>query len=355
MSATNPENVDDAIEYFLEDKKYLGSDDETIANYRMVLSDFEEFIHDPERNPKGERLDPGEADRRVCMAWVSELREDEERNLADSTIASYAASLHGFYNYMSNEGIFEANPMSGVLEAMPEEVEKNPTRRELSVEQVSEFIQQVRSPLAKALIMLWAKTGMRHGETINLDIRDVHIDDPAIKDEYPAVRSEIEDQPDAIFVQSNISSGDVVNGEKRRHANKRKRDTVVPIDDEMKLVLARWLAVRPDSAVCSDGNPLFTATFHKWGHRLSESTVREVIRAETEPYGWWDGSEDYSTNVTPHYFRHFFTTHMRDSGDDDYLVKFIRGDVGDDIMDTYTHDWGNRVRDAYLDSIYKLL
>jgi len=35
------------------------------------------------------------------------------------------------------------------------------------------------------------------------------------------------------------------------------------------------------------------------------------------------------------------------------LVKYIRGDVEDDIMEVYTHDWGDQVREQYLDAIYK--
>jgi integrase len=41
--------------------------------------------------------------------------------------------------------------------------------------------------------------------------------------------------------------------------------------------------------------------------------------------------------VTPHYFRHFFTTHLRDRTGDRGIVKYLRGDVVEDVIDTYTH------------------
>jgi protoheme ferro-lyase len=36
------------------------------------------------------------------------------------------------------------------------------------------------------------------------------------------------------------------------------------------------------------------------------------------------------------------------------LVKYIRGDVGNDIVDRYRHFWGDEVREEYTENIYKL-
>ncbi|MUV61758.1 integrase, partial [Halobacterium sp. CBA1126] len=33
---------------------------------------------------------------------------------------------------------------------------------------------------------------------------------------------------------------------------------------------------------------------------------------------------------------------------------YLRGDVADDIIDTYTHNWGDRVREVYLANVYSL-
>ncbi|MFY4815602.1 integrase, partial [Haloarcula sp. AONF1] len=59
-------------------------------------------------------------------------------------------------------------------------------------------------------------------------------------------------------------------------------------------------------------------------------------------------------NVTPHYFRHFFTTHLRDRTGDRGVVKYLRGDVADDVIDTYTHNWGDQVREVYEANVYRL-
>ncbi|MFW5924275.1 MAG: integrase, partial [archaeon] len=52
---------------------------------------------------------------------------------------------------------------------------------------------------------------------------------------------------------------------------------------------------------------------------------------------------------------HFFTTHLRDRTGDRGIVKYLRGDVASDVIDTYTHNWGDRVRDVYEENVYSLL
>jgi integrase len=79
-----------------------------------------------------------------------------------------------------------------------------------------------------------------------------------------------------------------------------------------------------------------------------------VVVNHAENAGWHRTGGGSDENVTPHYFRHFFTTHMRDRTGDRGIVKYLRGDVAGDIIDTYTHNWGNRVRETYEQHVYSL-
>lgn len=62
---------------------------------------------------------------------------------------------------------------------------------------------------------------------------------------------------------------------------------------------------------------------------------------------------------TPHWFRHFFTTQLQPGRGDHprhlepSMIKYLRGDVMEDIMGEYTHDWGDTIRPAYEDAIYQ--
>ncbi|WP_435332544.1 tyrosine-type recombinase/integrase [Haloarchaeobius sp. TZWWS8] len=338
----------DAVAYFLEDQTYHGKAERTQEAYERVLRRFESFLDDPACGPAGESLTPADAGRRECMAWVHSLRGE----LAPSTVASYASYVHRFYAYMTQVGEFEANPMALVVEEMDESIDKDPTRRELSVPQMREFVAGIGHPLERALVVTLLKTGMRVGELCNLDVRDLSLDSPEVRQEYDlGDRVQLEGRPDSLFVAAEPARGTEYNGEVRVDSNKRKRSTVVPVDDELKRVLVAWLALRPDGP----SPALFTGTGGDWGERVTAQSVRHVVRKHAKAWGWYRTGGGATENVTPHYFRHFFTTHLRDRTGDRGIVKYLRGDVASDIVDTYTHNWGGRVREVYEANVYSLL
>jgi integrase/recombinase XerC len=336
---------DDPIAYFLEDIEYQGKSSRTRNSYERVLREFESSLGD-----RG--IDGGLDDisYRECMSWVHSLRGAH----AESSIATYASYLHRFYSYMVQVGVFESNPMTVVMEEMDESIHTDPTRRDIPVEEMRGFVGAIRHPLDRAVIVTLLKTGMRSGELCNLDVRDVNIDGLDLTDAgFDAVRPQLQGKPDSIYVSQEPTQGRAVNGEERSASNKRKRATIVPVDDELRATLERWLAVRPDPS--SSANPLFVTTSRNWGQRVTIDAVHHLVTTNAERMGWYRTGGGPQENVTPHYFRHFFTTHLRDRTGDRGIVKYLRGDVASDIIDTYTHNWGSRVRDTYEESIYELL
>ena len=333
---------EDTIAYFLQEMTFHGRTERTRSAYERVLRGFESFLQERETTL-------AEADRRDCMTWVHTLRADH----AGSTVASYAAYVHRFYAYMSQVGTFEANPMALVTEEMDESIQTDPTRREISVPEMRSFLSDVGHPLERAVIGTLLKTGIRVGEYCNLDLRDLYLDDSDVRSAYStAHRGALDGRPDSLYVPSEPTRGEEYNGQERSASNKRKRSTVIPVDTELKRLLKAWLAIRPDTTTTA--SPLFVST-DEWGRRLTPSMVRNVVTKRASERGWYRTGGDAAENVTPHYFRHFFTTHLRDRTGDRGIVKYLRGDVATDIIDTYTHNWGDRVRSTYEASIYRLL
>jgi len=72
-------------------------------------------------------------------------------------------------------------------------------------------------------------------------------------------------------------------------------------------------------------------------------------------HGWYRDGGGTEENFTPHYSRYLFTTHLRHRTGDRGVVKYLRGDVAQDVIDTYIHEWGSRVREIYEATIYSLL
>ena len=334
--------VEDPVGYFLEDLTYHGKTERTRDAYERVLRSAERFMSE-----RGTTL--ADADRRDCMAWVHRLRGE----YADSTVASYASYLHRFYGYMVEVGTFGRNPMALVTDEMDETIDTDPARREIGLPRMRAFVGDIEHPLEHAVVLTLLKTGMRVGECCNLDLRDVSLTDPEVRGTYDIPpRGGLDGRPASIYVASGPSRGETYNGEERGASNKRKRDTVVPVDDELAGALKRWLAVRPDAK--SSAEPLFCSTKDEWGARLTPKMVRSFVTDHAREAGWYQAGGGAEENVTPHYFRHFFTTHLRDRTGDRGVVKYLSGDVAQDIIDTYTHNWGDRVREVYEANIYSL-
>ncbi|WP_312908940.1 tyrosine-type recombinase/integrase [Natronosalvus caseinilyticus] len=339
--ASEPATIEEPVSYFLEEQRYHGKSERTVEAYERVLGQFESFVEDESG------VSPANATRRECMAWVHSLRG----RLEPSTIATYASYVHRFYDYMTRVEAFEGNPMSLVVEEMNESIDTNPTRREISIPEMRSFVGDLAHPLERAVVVTLLKTGMRVGELCNLDLRDLHTDFETVDLEWtPQVQ--LEARPDSLYVDEKPVRGAVVNGEERTASNKRKRGTVIPVDSELQAVLAEWLAIRPDAR--STAEPLFLDTGDSWGRRLEPSDVRYIVEEHARRRGWYRTGGGASENVTPHYFRHFFTTHLRDRTGDRGVVKYLRGDVASDVIDTYTHDWGDQVRTVYEANIYSL-
>ena len=336
------ETPEDPVGYFIEDLTYHGKTERTRESYERVLRRFEAFL------PK--ETTPATASHRDCMSFVHSLRGD----VAESTVATYAAYLHRFYGYMTEIGAFDGNPMTLVMEEMDEAVDKDPARRDVSVPAMREFVAGINHPLHRAVVVTLLKTGIRVGELCNLDLRDISITDPELEAAYSlGTRPALTERPNSLYVTPDASVGEELNGELRTASNKRKRATVIPVDDELHTVLKRWLAIRPDTT--SVAEPLFVGTAEGWGERLDPQSVRHIVERYARERGWYRTGGGAGENVTPHYFRHFFTTHLRDRTGDRGVVKYLRGDVADDVIDTYTHNWGDQVRETYEASVYRLL
>lgn len=333
------------VEYFLQDIEHHGRNERTATAYKRVLTDYEQFL--------AERFDktPPAASYRDCMAWVHELRSTH----SDSTVATYASYLNRFYSYLERVGHTDENPMTVVLEEMNESIESNPTRRDVTLPEMRSFVSEIHHPLHEAIVFVLLKTGIRAGELCNLDLIDVNLEHEA-RTWQP--RAHISGRSDSLFIATEHTYGQESGGERRNASNKRKRETVIPIDSELKDVLVRWLAVRPDVASNSTtpaaSEPLFVGTASSWGERLTPNIVHHVVEQYARAYGWYRTGGGAAENVTPHYFRHFFTTHLRDRTGDRGIVQYLRGDVASDVIDTYTHNWGDRVRETYLEHIYTL-
>ncbi|ELZ22536.1 site-specific integrase/recombinase [Haloterrigena salina JCM 13891] len=346
-------NRDDEIAAYMRNRK-SSVRTKTWRQHGTALRHFRDFID--ERN-----LSPGDLVDDDADDLVNWFKAKDAIN--DQTAKAYLGRISHMYDYAirrrrSNEfSDIDYNPIAIVIEDESFEEDGTSERREIGHKVMREAVQSIHHPLLLCMVVLLLKTGIRAGELVNIDMRDVHLDHHWAKEHFPECRENLEKRPDTLYIapRSEMEVGNVVNGEERKDPNKRKRGTYIPIDKELKSVMLLWLAIRPPSR--SPAEPFFTLTTGGRttipGDRLRSDYVWSKITDWAQEQGWWSSDATLESNVSPHYFRHYFRTIFGRKSGDELLVKYLRGDKGE-AMDDYMHYWGDNVREPYLQSIYKL-
>jgi|GEM_PF-6116155 len=284
------------------------------------------------------------------------LRQLREAGLAERTVAEYTRIVQSFLRTLLERGVVDSNPVAYVRDQT--EFETTATHKvERSVSEVAQLLQSVPDPQYQAAGILFAKTGIRNGECVNIDLSHLNLDHTGyrsfLRERGIPLHNRVADRPDALYIPSEPTMGETYRGERRKAGNKRDRETIIPIDNETKTALLRWVAQRPRTP---SPHPLWVGkrgtdriSMHSFGNLLTGRYAAES--------GFVSSANEES--FTPHWFRHMFTTQLKPGhGDhprsvDLATLRYLRGDVISDVTEVYTHDWGNTVRESYLDAVYR--
>jgi len=191
-------------------------------------------------------------------------------------------------------------------------------RKLISVEEMSLLINSVLDTRDKTILALLAKTGVRRGELIAMDITDIN------------------------WTNQSMTL-------KRKQFKKRSNRTVY-FDDETARLLKRWLGQRTR---LSPTTPSLFIGEH--GERLKRNGIYSMVLKYAERVQLHDSSSDRSEDhFSPHCFRHWFTTHLRRAGMDREFIKALRGDRRREAIDIYDHIDQVELRRAYLAFIPQL-
>lgn len=290
----------------------------------------------------------------VGVSEVSEFADYMRANVKESTCSTYYSTIRKFVDWYLTRGVFDYNPFAMAVEDGEVEFETQDTvKRRVAIEKLQKYINSIRNPHLLTYIVFLLKTGCRLGEAYNLDLRDIHLNHP-ISESMPEPRNEIKQEPDVLFIDSSIDAGQVYNGEKREHSNKKESTRAIPIDKELKNTLVWWIAIAPPSP--SPANPLFRNLKEEFGTRSGHDKLRIDFTDWAKKNGLHQGSG--SLNVTPHWCRHWFTTTLRENVSSDEVkigtvkeyVQYLRGDSDSDTIDIYTHDWSE---EAWITKVYE--
>jgi len=298
------ENKHDAINDFIRRKQAMDRSPRTLNAYSRTLRVFfhEEF---PD-------LDPEDVEVRHIEDYVSSLAE---RDLSKNTKRRYLESLSSFFGWAMKRPRFEnitGNPAAVVLEEIKQVYRERPDCA--TWENAKKIVHNIADPRNKAIAVVLAKTGCRISEALNIKLKDLMLDDGFI----------------------------------RLSERKGGSQTVVPVDQEVKDAIKRYLLIRPDA----DSEYLFLSIR---GDRVPSTQVQTAVRkAAVKANVMEEGETEFHRKFTPHTFRTVFTTLMRNQGMRDHVLQYIRDDSNNRTMDIYTRVDREDARQEYLECIKSL-
>jgi integrase/recombinase XerD len=293
---------------FVEDCHIRGLTDETIRRYKSVTQQFLKFVEQMS-------VQPVDVDKHTLQDYIRHRRSD---GIDHKTLENEISSISSFYGYLAFEDYVGKNPVPEVrkryLRPYKNETEGDieSPRKLISVEQMSMLINSVIDTRDRAILTLLAKTGLRRGELISLNITDIN------------------------WTEQSITL--------QKNQFKKRSGRTVFFDDETSRVVRHWLRQREDL------QPQTPALFvGEKGDRLKRNGVYSMVVKYATQVGLHDAkSSKPEDHFSVHNFRHWFTTHLRRAGLDRELIKVLRGDKRREAIDIYDRIDREELRRAYL-------
>lgn len=355
-SDTRPRQDDESlVEYYLY---FRGNEigPRSKRKYETAWDNLQRFL-------KQEGYTLPEITKKKALEWCEFLRA---QNIKERTAEYNVSAIRKMVDDLKQTPeVGEGNPFQEALDTDPFSYDDSTNKLEVPLNYLRRAIFNIDHPVTLFVFVVLLKTGLRRSELSNLDERGVNLDRP-IAAALDTPRPEIRDKPNTIYIDSSISEGDTVNGEKRKNGNKPESYREIPLDEETVNLFEWYLGLAPTSK--SPANPI-VRVFGNGGHdvkigdRLGTQGIYNRVVGIAEEHGW-----DVEGGVTPHWCRHWFTTQLRARINDDEVpigsakeyVQGLRGDSDDSVIDTYTHEWeiddeSKSYPEVYRDNIPTLL
>ena len=315
----------------------------TISHYEMVWREWCSYMETQGRHPACPTVAHVEAYIRQQLAPKAE----GGKNNVPRTVKEKLRKLNQVYRYWQRDPAFphpdEYNPIDLAKDRVTLTVRKTKEHRRIPIPELQTMVASVTNIRSQAIIMLQLKLGLRAGEVANIQLADIAMDDMDVSEYYPELGTHNRVLPydDVIY----IPAGD------ERDGNKSKRPRLLPLDDELRDVLNRYLFVRPDN-----GEPwLFLS--RKSHTKLTNRSPNKIWKSAFHPE--YEETDEHRA-VTSHFGRHRFTTYWRVEQDlNRQLVKYMRGDrtgayCGDRGMNAYLHAYYEDIESVYRAQMYTL-
>lgn len=304
----NTDDPEELLKEFGEDCELQGKTDETIRRYLSCLGIYVKFLKENEYHIMN-------LNKNLLRDFMRYLKK--ERGVKDRTIEAYFSAMNSFYEFLQYEGLIDNNPIIPFRKRYLNNGKETQIERKIpDIETMSRYINSIPKIRDKAIVLLFAKTGIRRGELISIDLDDIDWENYSI---------ELKDKP-------------------------KRTNRVVFFDRETARVLERWIEIREQR------QPNTPALFiNQSRDRLKRHGVSRAVKKWAEKVGLHDPDSDKKKEkFTPHCLRHWFTTIMRREGLERQFIQELRGDKRKETVDIYDHIDKDELKNAYKATIPEL-
>lgn len=275
--------IRDFLRYLYLERRYARN---TITSYGTDLIQFQRFL---ENQLGTSQLNWSLVDKRTIRYFLINL---QDQNVSKRTVARKLATLKSFFRYLVKNGIIESNPVATIKmpkleKKLPEYLSESEIEQLLSLPDFKTF-KGIRD---LAILELFYGTGIRLSELINIKVGQID------------------------FKQQLI-----------RVIGKGNKERIVPFGGSAKLILEKYLLIRPQFAENSVDN-LFVL---KSGKKMYPMAVQRIVQKYLK-------QASQIQQKSPHILRHSFATHLLNQGADIRVVKDLLGHENLATTQIYTH------------------
>lgn len=308
----------------------------TITNYERDIRQWEEYMELQDRHPAC----PSEAHVKGFAAWCFEQDNGGE------TISKKLMTIGMAFRYFQSKQAFPHpntfDPFSAArseLDLSDEDAKEPPN---ISEEELAEKFGEVKNIRDRVIMGLQLKLGLRSSEVCNIKLSEIHVGKSELLKHYDDMGTSplLEGEENAVYIPFD------------RERNKSRRPRVLPLDDEMRMLLLDYMLVRQDN-----GSEWLLLSMR--GNQLDRDALLHIWKKHWHPE--FEGDDRYRP-VTPHFGRHFFTTWFKKEEQWPMeLVQYMRGDkhgggaVGrrNNVIHEYVHTYFSDVKEAYDKDVFK--
>ncbi len=232
-------------------------------------------------------------------SWMADLLQKEVNS---RSVARKISSLKSYYKHALREAWIEVSPMAKIQsprisKRLPVFIEEKPMNKLL--EEI-EFAKDFNGQQEKLIIALFYATGIRLSELIQLQQSDINLYKAQIK-----------------------------------VLGKRKKERIVPITPEIKLLIEDFIQCKNEEGLQSE--TLFCTQASK---TLNPRKVYEIVKRNLSLVSTQD-------KRSPHVLRHTYATHLLNEGADLNAIKELLGHANLSATQVYTHNSIERLKEVY--------